>query len=65
MAGTGSEVKGDDMFVPGQARLNARILPVLAKVANEINQVSGTVQVTGHSDKATAKSFSMACESIL
>ena len=42
--------RGDDMFVPGQARLNARILPVLAKVADEINQVSGSVQVTGHSD---------------
>jgi len=25
-------------------------LPVLAKVADEINQVSGTVKVTGHSD---------------
>ena len=42
--------KGDDMFVPGQVRLNARILPVLTKVADEINQVSGSVQVTGHSD---------------
>ncbi|QSI30833.1 type VI secretion system protein TssL [Variovorax sp. RKNM96] len=42
--------RGDDMFVPGQARLNAKILPVLDKVADEINQVSGAVQVTGHSD---------------
>jgi len=42
--------KGDDMFVPGQARLNARILPVLTKVADEINQVPGSVQITGHSD---------------
>jgi type VI secretion system protein ImpK len=42
--------KGDDMFVPGQARLNAKILPVLAKVADEINQVPGTVHVAGHSD---------------
>lgn len=42
--------KGDDMFVPGQARMSAKILPVLAKVADEINQVSGTVKVTGHSD---------------
>ena len=38
------------MFVPGQARHSTRILPVLAKVADEINQVSGTVQITGHSD---------------
>jgi type VI secretion system protein ImpK len=47
--------KGDDMFVPGQARLNSRIPPVLAKVADEINQVSGTVQVTGHSDNQPIK----------
>jgi type VI secretion system protein ImpK len=42
--------KGDDMFVPGQARLSARSVPVLTKVADEINQVTGTVQVVGHSD---------------
>ncbi|WP_280816448.1 type VI secretion system protein TssL, long form [Variovorax sp. TBS-050B] len=42
--------KGDDMFVPGRARLNPKILPVIAKAASEINEVSGTVQVTGHSD---------------
>ncbi|CAA2104691.1 type VI secretion system protein TssL, long form [Variovorax paradoxus] len=42
--------KGDDMFVAGRARLNDRILPVLAKVADEIKQVPGAVQVTGHSD---------------
>jgi type VI secretion system protein ImpK len=47
--------KGDDMFVPGQARLSARILPVLGKVADEINQVSGSVQVTGHSDNQPIK----------
>lgn len=42
--------KGDDMFVPAQARMNAKILPVLTKVADEINQVSGAVRITGHSD---------------
>ncbi len=42
--------KGDDMFVPGQARMNPKILPVIAKVANEVNEVSGAVSVTGHSD---------------
>lgn len=47
--------KGDDMFVAGQARLNPKILPVLAKVADQINQVSGTVQVTGHSDNQPIK----------
>lgn len=42
--------KGDDMFVPGQAKLNPKIVPVLTKVADEINQVTGAVQVIGHSD---------------
>ncbi|WP_239467043.1 type VI secretion system protein TssL, long form [Rhodoferax koreensis] len=47
--------KGDDMFVPGQARMNPKILPVIAKVAGEINEVAGTVQVTGHSDNLPIK----------
>lgn len=47
--------KGDDMFVPGQARLSAKSLPVLTKVADEINQVTGTVQVVGHSDNRPIK----------
>lgn len=47
--------KGDDMFVPGQARLSERIVPVLTKVADEINQVAGTVQVVGHSDNQPIK----------
>ena len=42
--------KGDDMFMGGQARMNPKILPVIAKVAVELNEVSGAVQVTGHSD---------------
>lgn len=47
--------KGDDMFVPGQARVNARLLPTIAKVASEINEVSGTVRITGHSDNRPIK----------
>lgn len=47
--------KGDDMFVPGQARMNPKILPVIAKVAAEINEVAGTVQITGHSDNLPIK----------
>jgi len=42
--------KGDYMFVAGQAHVSAKLLPVLGKVAAEINQVTGTVQVVGHSD---------------
>ncbi|MGJ7578656.1 type VI secretion system protein TssL, long form [Variovorax sp. RHLX14] len=42
--------RGDEMFVAGQSRLDARILPVLAKVASEIGQVAGSVRVVGHTD---------------
>ncbi|WP_395352275.1 type VI secretion system protein TssL, long form [Variovorax sp. UC122_21] len=42
--------RGDQMFVPGRASLNARTLAALGKVADEINQVAGTVQVIGHTD---------------
>jgi type VI secretion system protein ImpK len=41
---------GDFMFVPGKKTVNPRIMPVLDKVASEINKVSGTVTVTGHTD---------------
>ncbi|MBC7620873.1 MAG: type VI secretion system protein TssL, partial [Candidatus Saccharibacteria bacterium] len=47
--------KGDDMFVPGQARMNPKILPAIAKVAGEVNEVSGSIQVTGHSDNQPIK----------
>ncbi|MCL2430392.1 MAG: type VI secretion system protein TssL, long form [Alphaproteobacteria bacterium] len=42
--------KGDDMFVPAQAQVNPKILPLVAKVAGEINAVSGAVSIVGHSD---------------
>lgn len=41
---------GDFMFVPGKKTVNPKIMPVLYKVASEINKVSGTVTVTGHTD---------------
>lgn len=47
--------KGDEMFVPGQARMNPKILPVISKVAGEVNEVSGTVRVTGHTDSRPIK----------
>ena len=47
--------KGDDMFAAGQARVNAKLLSTIAKVASQINEVSGTVRVTGHSDNRPIK----------
>lgn len=51
--------RGDEMFVAGQSRLNARSLPVLAKVAAEIGQVAGTVRVVGHSDNRPIRTSSV------
>lgn len=42
--------RGDDMFLPGQAKVNPRMEPMLDKVAAGINEVSGAVEVIGHSD---------------
>jgi type VI secretion system protein ImpK len=49
-AGSTLTFRGDEMFLPGQARLGARVLPVLDRVAGEIARVSGNVRVVGHSD---------------
>jgi len=42
--------RGDDMFAPGQAQLNPRTVALIAKVAHEINELPGLVEVIGHSD---------------
>lgn len=47
--------KGDDMFVPGQAKVSPGILPLLDKVADQIAKVSGSVQVIGHTDNVPIK----------
>jgi type VI secretion system protein ImpK len=38
------------MFLPGQALVNPRMGPMLDKVAAGINEVTGAVEVIGHSD---------------
>ncbi|GHU47159.1 hypothetical protein AGMMS50289_21930 [Betaproteobacteria bacterium] len=47
--------RSDDMFVPGQAQVNQRILPLLDRIAIEISKVPGSVQVIGHSDNKPIK----------
>lgn len=42
--------RGDEMFAPGQARLNPRTVPLIGKVAHEINELPGRLVVNGHSD---------------
>ncbi|MWL87321.1 MULTISPECIES: type VI secretion system protein TssL, long form [unclassified Cupriavidus] len=54
---TRSEVifRGDDMFSAGQVDVSKDILPVLDKVASEINKIKGKVTVVGHTDNAPIK----------
>ncbi|MGH8785696.1 MAG: type VI secretion system protein TssL, long form [Cupriavidus necator] len=47
--------RGDDMFGGGRAEVSDRILPLLDKVAAEINKVTGKVTVIGHSDNVPIK----------
>lgn len=47
--------RGDDMFGGGRADVNAKVLPLLDKVATEIAKVPGKVIVTGHSDNQPIK----------
>lgn len=42
--------RGDDMFGGGRAEVSSKVLPLLDKVAAEINKVTGKVTVIGHSD---------------
>lgn len=41
---------GDDMFAGGRASVNAKVQPLLDKVAAEIAKVPGKVTITGHTD---------------
>lgn len=47
--------RGDDMFGAGQVEVSDRVLPVLDKVASEINKVTGKVTVIGHTDNVPIK----------
>ena len=48
--GTLIVLKGDYLFAPGSARHDARVQPVLQRVAQALDKVSGTIVVTGHTD---------------
>ncbi|WP_255503380.1 type VI secretion system protein TssL, long form [Cupriavidus sp. UME77] len=47
--------RGDDMFGAGQIDVSGKILPVLDKVASEVNKVTGKVTVIGHTDNVPIK----------
>lgn len=48
--GTVILLKGDSLFAPGSARPDARVQPVLQRVAQALDKVGGTIVVTGHTD---------------
>lgn len=43
-------IRGDGLFDPGSALIAGRVRPLLARIAEALNEVPGQVQVTGHTD---------------
>jgi len=45
-------LQGDNLFAPGSARIDARLLPVLARVGTVLREHPGAVLVSGHTDSS-------------
>jgi type VI secretion system protein ImpK len=43
-------LKGDQLFAPGSTRPDAKVQPVIQRVAEALDKVPGAVLVTGHTD---------------
>jgi type VI secretion system protein ImpK len=43
-------LKGDHLFAPGSARPDAKVFPVIERVAQELDKLPGAIVVTGHTD---------------
>ncbi len=50
-------LRGDSIFASGSAEVNARLNPVLERIADELNNVPGLVTVTGHTDNVPVGSL--------
>lgn len=48
---------GDNLFEPGSADLNEKLVPVIGRIAAALNQVPGSVIVTGHTDDQPMRSL--------
>lgn len=57
--------RGDDMFAGGRASVNAKVLPLLDKVAAEIAKVPGKVTIVGHSDNLPIRTAKFASNQVL
>lgn len=50
-------IVGDALFAPGSGTISSRYEPLLARIAEELNRVPGTVNVTGHTDNQPIRSI--------
>ena len=49
-------IRGDGLFQPGSAVIKADFVPLVGRIAEEINKIPGPVIVTGHSDDSPIRS---------
>lgn len=52
--------RGDSMFMPGGASVNASMAPLIAKIAGEVAKVPGRVTVSGYTDNLPIRSHQFA-----
>ena len=50
-------IRGDGFFEPASAEVADRVKPLLARIAVALNQLPGTVLVTGHTDNQPIRSL--------
>jgi type VI secretion system protein ImpK len=50
-------IKGDGFFEPGRAEVQPRVLPLLNRIAEELQRIDGQVVVTGHTDNQPIRSM--------
>jgi type VI secretion system protein ImpK len=50
-------IQGDGFFEPGSADVSARVLPLLDRIAQELDRTPGQILVTGHTDSQPIRSI--------
>lgn len=50
-------IRGDGLFEPGSAIIAPKFLPLIDRIATELNKVPGKVQITGHTDNQPMRSM--------
>ena len=50
-------IKGDGFFEPGSAEVQSRVLPLLNRIADEVQRIDGQLVVTGHTDNQPIRSM--------